>query len=85
VTAPLAYWPCGGEVIAAGGMALTLADIEAVQGLHLVEGRAAKAAGDHRAATRAGRLALELERAAEAAARWRRAARAGHRLQIIFP
>jgi hypothetical protein len=84
---PLAYWHSGGEVMAAGGRSLSLADVQALRGLYLDEARAAGAAGETPA--HADRLARELATAFDAAARWRRAggplkARAKPR-EIILP
>lgn len=70
---PLAYWCCGGDLIAAHGLVLDRADAGALHGLHLDEARAAAKAGDDPARRAALRLAGELSDAVAAADRWRRA------------
>ena len=74
MSAPLAYWHCGGEVIHRGARALGPHDGPALRGLYLDEAKAAAAAGDWAGLDRAMRLESELSKAIDAAERWRRAA-----------
>ena len=67
---PLAYWCSGGDLIAGRGARLSIADARALWGLYLDEARAATAAGDREAETRAARLAAQLLRAVKARQRW---------------
>jgi len=67
------YWCCGGDLVCAGGLALTPADAAALLALHLDEARAAAKAGDAQARADAAQLARELAGAVSEAGRWRRA------------
>ena len=73
MSGPLAYWHCGGELIARSGQVLGPADVAALADLYLDEARAAARVGDGRAEQAARRLERQLSEAASAAARWRRA------------
>ena len=72
MSAPLAYWHCGGDVIHRGKRALGPYDGLALQGLYLDEARTAAAAGDWAGLDRALRLESQLRAAIDAAERWRR-------------
>jgi hypothetical protein len=71
---PLTYWHCGGDLMGARGLVLSLDDARALRGLYLDEAEAAGVVGDRHARATALRLARELSIAAGAASRWRKAA-----------
>lgn len=70
----LTYWTSGGDVVGIHGRVVTLDEAGRLRRMHLDEARLRAGLGDHRACARALRMAMELRRALESGARWRRAA-----------
>lgn len=69
----MTYWSSGGEILASGVGAISLADAEALLSLHRDEARAATEVRSPEAFSRAHRLAAELGEALSRARLWRRA------------